>query len=92
MEWVASSRWLPGITHGIKQIVEYAAIAAIRRRLEHITVPLLSSWRDIFEPLAERRPPASEQSAPLTRDMRGRIAVDLKDASLSNVKRPHFPG
>jgi len=61
MEWVASSRWLPGITHGIKQIVEYAAIAAIRRRLEHITVPLLSSWRDIFEPLAERRPPATSR-------------------------------
>jgi len=38
MEWVASSRWLPGITHGIKQIVEYAAITAIRPRLEHITV------------------------------------------------------
>jgi hypothetical protein len=45
---------VPGITHGIKQIIEYAAITAVTRRLEQITVPLLSSWRDIFEPLTER--------------------------------------
>jgi len=50
---------LPGITHGIKQVIEYAAIAAIRSGREQITVPLLSSWRDIFEPLTERRPPAA---------------------------------
>jgi type II secretory pathway predicted ATPase ExeA len=46
---------LPGITHGIKQVIEYAAIAAIDRSYEQITVPLLSSWRDMFEPLSERR-------------------------------------
>lgn len=52
---------LPGITHGIKQVIEYAAIEAIRSRREQITVPLLCSWRDIFEPLTERRSPATSQ-------------------------------
>jgi type II secretory pathway predicted ATPase ExeA len=52
---------IPGITHGIKQIIEYAAIAAIGSKLEQITVPLLSSWRDIFEPLTERRPLATSR-------------------------------
>jgi type II secretory pathway predicted ATPase ExeA len=46
---------IPGITHGIKQVIEHAAIAAISRGIERITVPLLSSWRDAFEPLTERR-------------------------------------
>jgi type II secretory pathway predicted ATPase ExeA len=54
---------IPGITHGIKQIIEYAAIAAIGSKVEQITVPLLSSWRDIFEPLTERRPLASNRVA-----------------------------
>jgi hypothetical protein len=46
---------LPGITHGIKQVIEYAAIAAIHSGREQITMPLLSSWRDMFEPLTERK-------------------------------------
>jgi len=52
---------LPGVTHGIKQVIEYAAIEAIRSRREQITVPLLCSWRDIFEPLTERRSPATSR-------------------------------
>ncbi len=55
---------LPGITHGIKQIIEYAAIGAVRRRLEQITVELLSSWRDIFEPLRESRRPVTSRLHP----------------------------
>jgi type II secretory pathway predicted ATPase ExeA len=49
---------LPGITHGIKQVIEYAAISAVTSQREQITVPLLSSWRAIFEPLTERKPTA----------------------------------
>ncbi len=42
---------IPGITHGIKQVVEYAAIEAIRKGVEQITVDLLSAWRRLFEPI-----------------------------------------
>jgi hypothetical protein len=37
-----------GVTHGIKQIIEYAAIEAIRSGEERITRPLLTSWRGAF--------------------------------------------
>ena len=40
---------LSGTTAGIKQIIEYAAIAAIQVGDERITAPLLGSWRQMFE-------------------------------------------
>ncbi len=49
---------IPGITQGIKQVIEHAAIEAIRRGSERITVPLLSAWRDAFEPQMWARPSA----------------------------------
>lgn len=42
---------MAGNTHGIKQVLEAAAIAAIRTGTERITVPLLASWRQVFESL-----------------------------------------
>lgn len=40
---------LAGITHGIKQVLESAAIEAIRSGTERITIPLLSAWRGLYE-------------------------------------------
>jgi hypothetical protein len=37
-----------GVTHGIKQVVEYAAIAAIREGEERITTKLLTTWREVY--------------------------------------------
>ena len=42
---------LSGITHGIKQVIEYAAIEAIWQGTERITVEHLPAWRRMFEPL-----------------------------------------
>jgi hypothetical protein len=42
---------LPGITHGIKQVIEYAAIQAIWTGTERISVDLLPAWRRMFEPI-----------------------------------------
>jgi hypothetical protein len=46
---------IPGITHGIKQVIEHAAIEAIESGVERISMPLLWSWRNMFEPLASTR-------------------------------------
>jgi hypothetical protein len=46
---------LAGTTAGIKQILEYAAITAIQSNDERITVPLLASWREMFETDGLRR-------------------------------------
>jgi hypothetical protein len=43
----------PGITHGIKQVIEYAAIEAIWSKTERITPALLPTWRRMFEPLGD---------------------------------------
>jgi hypothetical protein len=57
---------ISGITHGIKQVVEYAAIEAIRKGVEQITVDLLSAWRRLFEPITpgstSRRAPRGRRS------------------------------
>lgn len=37
-----------GVTHGIKQIIEYAAIGAIRSGEERITRSLLTAWRGAY--------------------------------------------
>jgi hypothetical protein len=46
---------LAGITHGIKQVLEAAAIEAIRSGTERITIPLLSAWRGQFESISDDR-------------------------------------
>jgi type II secretory pathway predicted ATPase ExeA len=46
---------IPGITHGIKQVIEHAAIEAIESGVERITMPLLWAWRNMFEPLASTK-------------------------------------
>jgi len=56
---------IPGITQGIKQVLEHAAIESIRRGSERITVPLLSAWRDAFEPQMWARP--SPRKSPAVR-------------------------
>jgi energy-coupling factor transporter ATP-binding protein EcfA2 len=56
---------IPGITQGIKQVLEHAAIEAIRRGGERITVSLLSAWRDGFEPQMWARP--SPRKSPTVR-------------------------
>lgn len=43
---------IPGITHGVKQVIEHAAIAAIESGTEYVSRRHLSAWRDMFEPLA----------------------------------------
>jgi hypothetical protein len=40
-----------GITHGIKQVIESAAIAAIQTGAERVTLSLLPAWRDDLESL-----------------------------------------
>lgn len=51
-----SARW-----HGIKQVIESAAIAAIQSGTERVTLPLLPAWREDLESLvcvtAMRRQP-----------------------------------
>jgi hypothetical protein len=41
---------IAGVTQGIKQVLEHAAIEAIRTGTERITLSILSAWRDGFEP------------------------------------------
>lgn len=38
---------IKGVTDGIKQVLEFAAILAIRGEEERITKPMLSAWRDL---------------------------------------------
>jgi hypothetical protein len=47
---------LAGITHGIKQVLESAAIEAIRSGTERITIPTLSAWRGLYEPISNSAP------------------------------------
>jgi hypothetical protein len=47
---------IAGITQGIKQVIEHAAIEAIRTGVERVTLSLLSAWRDSFEPQMWARP------------------------------------
>ncbi|HEV2702904.1 MAG TPA: TniB family NTP-binding protein [Steroidobacteraceae bacterium] len=47
---------IAGITQGIKQVIERAAIEAIRTGIERVTLPLLSAWRESFEPPEWSRP------------------------------------
>lgn len=46
---------IPGITHGICQVIEHAAIAAIDSGDERITIRGLCAWREMFETLAPNR-------------------------------------
>lgn len=39
---------ISGVTHGIKQIIEHAAIDAIRSGEERITNPSLTAWRQVY--------------------------------------------
>jgi hypothetical protein len=56
----AIKQQIPGITQGIKQVIEYAAIQAIREGSERVTGRLLSAWRDVFEqPMWARPSPTS---------------------------------
>jgi hypothetical protein len=41
---------IAGITQGIKQVLEHAAIEAIRTGAESISIALLSAWRESLEP------------------------------------------
>jgi hypothetical protein len=41
---------IAGITQGIKQVLEHAAIAAIRTGVERIDISLLSAWQESLEP------------------------------------------
>jgi Bacterial TniB protein len=45
----ASKQQIAGITQGITQVLEQAAIEAIRSGLERITLKMLSAWRDGFD-------------------------------------------
>jgi hypothetical protein len=38
-----------GITHGIKQVIDSAAVAAIQTGAERVTLSLLPAWREDLE-------------------------------------------
>jgi len=66
----AIKQQIPGITQGIKQVLEHAAIEAIRRGAERISVPLLSAWRDAFEPQMWARPNTTRSARPRSAEPR----------------------
>jgi hypothetical protein len=54
----ALQQHIAGVTQGIKQVIERAAIEAIRTGIERVTLPMLSCWREGFETALRRATPA----------------------------------
>jgi hypothetical protein len=50
----ALQQHIAGVTQGIKQVIERAAIEAIHTGIERVTPPMLSSWREGFETALHR--------------------------------------
>jgi len=44
---------IPGVTQGVKLVIEHAAIAALRSGEERISLELLQAWREDLQPLEE---------------------------------------